>query len=364
MKRWHIISLSAVFVIGVFMAVGYHIGVRMLQGRIEDALGQGTSVESLTVNWFSVEVIGLSIKGPQGWPAARTLQAERVKLFPSLLSLLTNKIYIASIVMKKPYLSVVRDPGKLIVLPSLTAPADGKKKAEANNGDSSRRGMTIAKLELREGVLEFFDSTVSRPPLKTRLEQVDGVIRDISAPSSGTKTEFDLAAIVKGIRRDGRARASGWFGPARRDSSSQIALDAVDLVSLQPYLVKKNEARVTKGTMDLKLNSEVRDNEMDGKGKIIIRDLEFSSRGFLDTFMGIPRSTVINFLENHDNAIDLDFTLQGDASHPNFSFNETLETRIAAAMARQLGVNIRGVAEGVAEGFGSALRGLFGGTKK
>jgi hypothetical protein len=39
MKRWHIISLSAVFVIGVFMAVGYHIGVRMLQGRIEDALG-------------------------------------------------------------------------------------------------------------------------------------------------------------------------------------------------------------------------------------------------------------------------------------------------------------------------------------
>jgi hypothetical protein len=161
----------------------------------------------------------------------------------------------------------------LIVLPSLTAPADGKKKAEANNGDSSRRGMTIAKLELREGVLEFFDSTVSRPPLKTRLEQVDGVIRDISAPSSGTKTEFDLAAIVKGIRRDGRARASGWFGPARRDSSSQIALDAVDLVSLQPYLVKKNEARVTKGTMDLKLNSEVRDNEMDGKGKIIISDL-------------------------------------------------------------------------------------------
>jgi len=70
--------------------------------------------------------------------------------------------------------------------------------------------------------------------------------------------------------------------------------------------------------------------------------------------------------------------LQGDASHPNFSVNEALTTRIAAAMAEQLGVNIRGVVEGVGtlgrrgaetaegapEGVGMALRGLFGGTKK
>jgi Domain of Unknown Function (DUF748) len=372
-KRWHIIALSSVLLIGVLTVVGYHVGVRLLQARIVDALGPGSSIAEFKINWFSVEVLGLSIEAPTGWPAARTLQVERVKLFPSLLSLFTRQIHITSIITERPYLSVVRSPGKFVALPNMTA-ADGKKKG--NNADSSRRGVTIAKIEVHDGVLDFFDSTVRRPPLRTRLEQIDGVIWDISP--SATKTQFDLMAIVKGIRRDGRAQASGWVGPAHKDSSSRIALDAVDLVSLQPYLVKNNEVQVVNGMMDLTLNSEVRDNIINGKGKVVLRDLEFSSRGLFDTFMGIPRSAVINFLKNHDNAINLDFTLQGDASHPNFSVNEALATRIAAAMAGQLGVNIRGVVEGVgtlgrrgaetaegaAEGVGAALRGLFGGTKK
>ncbi len=374
MKRWHIIALSSVLLIGVLTVVGYHVGVRLLQARIIDALGPDSSIAELKINWFSVEVLGLSIEAPTGWPAARTLQVERLKLFPSLLSLFTHQIHIASIIMERPYLSVVRSPGKFVALPNMTTAADGKKKG--NNADSSRRGVTIAKIEVHDGVLDFFDSTVRRPPLKTRLEQIDGVIRDISP--SATKTQFDLMAIVKGIRRDGRAQASGWVGPAHKDSSSRIALDGVDLVSLQPYLVKSNEVQVVNGMMDLTLNSEVRDNIINGKGKVVLRDLEFSSRGLFDTFMGIPRSAVINFLKKHDNAINLDFTLQGDASHPNFSVNEALATRIAAAMAGQLGVNIRGVVEGVgtlgrrgeetaegaAEGVGAALRGLFGGTKK
>ena len=102
----------------------------------------------------------------------------------------------------------------------------------------------------------------------------------------------------------------------------------MDLVGLQPYLVKMGEAQVRKGTLDLRLNSEVRANRLDGKGKIIIRDLEFApSRGFLETFMGIPRSAVINFLKNNENAIDVDFVLAGDTSNPRFSINEAIANR-------------------------------------
>ena len=94
--------------------------------------------------------------------------------------------------------------------------------------------------------------------------------------------------------------------------------------------------------------------------------------------MGVPRSAILTFLEDHNNAIDLDFTLQGDAGHPNFSLNETLATRIASAMADELGVNIKGVAggvgtltrkgvesaKGVAEGVSSTIRDLFGPPKR
>ena len=379
MKRWHIALLAVVILLSTSIVIGYQLGVRLLQDRIVAALGPGSSVAELKVNWFSLDVFGVTIAAPKDWPTGRTFRAARVRIIPSLRTLLTDQIHISSIVFEEPYVSVMRTSGKWVIFPGLTEAREGKKNAEASRANFSPRAVTISKIELQDGVVELFDATVSRPPLKTRLERVGAVIRNVTAPSLQTRTHIESAAIVKGIRRDGRARVSGWVGPNRGESSSQITLDAVDLVSLQPYLVKIGEAQVKKGTLDLRLNSDIRASRLDGKGKIIIRDLEFApSRGYLETFMGIPRSALINFLKNNENAIDVDFVLTGDTSNPSFSINEAIATRVAMGMAAELGVSIRGLAEdfgtlgrrsvegaaGVAEGVGSVVRRLFGGSRK
>ncbi len=368
MKRWPIILLVLAVFLSLAVVAGYRIGTRLLEGKIVEALGPGSHLDQIKVNWFSIELSGLRIDAPKGWPAARTLEAERVILVPDLRSLLTERIHISSIVVEKPYLSMLRTPGKLALLPSLT---------ERKNNPSSpseNRTVTIARVELKNGSLDLFDATVRRPPLKIRMEQIDAVVRDIAVPAA-EKTGFELAGIVKGIRRDGRAKINGWTGPAARNSWSRISLTAVDMVALQPYLVKQNEGRVSSGSLDLNLDTEVRNNYLNGKGKIVLQNLEFAaSRGVFDTFMGLPRSTVIAFLKDNNNVIDLDFTLTGDAKQPNFSLNESLSTRIAASMAGQLGVSIIGVAEGlgtlgrkgmegagsVVDGVGAAIKGLFG----
>jgi len=164
-----------------------------------------------------------------------------------------------------------------------------------------------------------------------------------------------------------------------KNSSSHFILDGVDLVGLQPYLVKKGDVRVEKGSIDLNLKSEVRNKQLDGKGRLIIRDLQLGqSSGFMSTFMGMPRNAVVNSLKDKQGVIDIDFALKGDITHPNFSLNEALSTRIAAGMAGQLGVSIKGLAEGVgalggkgvegvgkaAGGIGSAVRDMFGGEKR
>jgi Domain of Unknown Function (DUF748) len=378
MKRWQIVVAAAVFFLGMSVVVAYRVGVRLLQERIVEALGPGSGITEVKVNWFSLDVFGVSITAPEGWPTGRTFRAARVRIIPNLQTILTDQIHISSIVFERPYVSVMRTSGKWILFPGLTETRDRKKKnTEAGGANLSPRAVTISKIELQDGVVDFFDATVTRPPLKTRLERVDAVIGDVAVPWSKTRTRFELAANVKGIRRDGRAKASGWLGPAHGDSSSQVTLHSVDLVSLQPYLVRIGEAQVRRGALDLRLNSEVRANRLDGKGKIIIRDLEFApSRGFLETFMGIPRAALINFLKNNENAIDVDFVLAGDISNPKFSINEAIATRVAMGMAAELGVSIRGLAEefgnfgrrsvkgaaGVAQGVGSVIRGLFGGT--
>ena len=227
--------------------------------------------------------------------------------------------------------------------------------------------------------MEVFDRTVSRPPLKIRLEQIEAVVRNVVPGNLKERTGFELNAIAKGKTRDGQLKVSGWVAAAGKDSSSHIVMKQVDLVSLQPYLVKKGDARISDGTLDLNVKSEVRSNQLDGKGNMIIRDLEFApSQNYLNTFMGLPRSAVISFLKDNDNAIDVDFTLSGDIRHPNFSLNETLATRVASGMAGQLGVSIQGLAEGLGnlgrrglEGasettntIGSMFKGLFGGSEQ
>jgi hypothetical protein len=379
MKRWQIVVLAALLFLVVGIVTGYRWGVRLLRDRVVEALGPGSSVAALKLNWFSLELLGVTIVAPQDWPTARVFRAERITIVPSLGTLLTDQIHISSIVFEKSYLAVLRTREKMVILPGLTETPSGQKNTGAGAGHTSRRRMTISKITMQDGVVELFDATVSRPPLKTRLERVDGVIRDIAVPWFEGRTHFELTATVKGMRRDGAAKAAGWVGPSGRDSLSQITLHALDLVSLQPYLVRLGEAQVRKGILDLRLNSEVRANRLDGTGKIIIRDLEFApSRSYFDTFMGIPRSAVINFLKNHENAIDVDFVLTGDTSNPTFSINEAIATRVAMGMATELGVSIRGLAEdfgtlgrrsvegvaGVVESAGSVLKGLLGGAQK
>jgi hypothetical protein len=376
MKRWQIITLAVVVVLGMAVVAGYHMGARLLHGKIVAALGPGSRVNEIKINWFSVELFGLAIDAPKGWPAARTLEAERVVVIPDLRTLFTEQIRVASIVVEKPYLSVLRTPGKLVMVPSLTEKS--RKDASPTKADARAPAVMISTIKLKDGSLDLYDTTVSRPPLKTQIQQIDAVIQDVTAPATG-RIRFDFAGIVKGAKRDGKANVNGWVGPGARDSSSRIVLAAVDLVALQSYLVKKNEVQVARGTLDLTLNSEVRNNNLDGKGKVVLKDLEFApSRGFFDTFMGLPRNAVISFLKDHNNTIDVDFTLKGDTSHPSFSLNESLSTRIATAMAGQLGVSIKKVAEelgilgrkgiegagSAVEGIGSAIKQLFGGDKK
>jgi hypothetical protein len=222
MKRWHIALLAVVILLSTSIVIGYQLGVRLLQDRIVAALGAGSSVAELKVNWFSLDVFGVTIAAPKDWPTGRTFGAARVTIIPSLRTLLTDQIHISSIVFEEPYVSVMRTSGKWVIFPGLTETREGKKNAEASRANSSPRAVTISKIELQDGIVELFDATVSRPPLKTRLERVGAVIRNVTAPSLQTRTHIESAAIVKGIRRDGRARVSGWVGPNRGDSSSQI----------------------------------------------------------------------------------------------------------------------------------------------
>ncbi len=85
-------------------------------------------------------------------------------------------------------------------------------------------------------------------------------------------------------------------------SSVKTQLRSVDLVVLQPYLIKADETGVLKGILDLDLESDVSKNRLKASGKVTISDLELApAKGAFGTFMGVPRGAVVAFLKNKGN---------------------------------------------------------------
>lgn len=354
-------ALIAAFIIlaglGLALVFGLRYATSLLKERVQQALGPESEVAQVVVGWSAIELHGVRIRAPKGWPTQDTLRAERVVVTPDLAGLFSARVHVPRIVIEQPYLSVLRTrQGEMRLLPSLL----GRK----GTGKEPGVPVTIGSVELRDGVLEVFDASVRRPAHKTRLERLQAKVDDLQLPTLAGRTRLNLEGVIKGVRRDGKLAVDGWAELGTRNSNIRTTLRGVDLVALQPYLIKSNEAGVRRGTLDLQLQSKVNNNRLHAPGTATLSDLELSTGGGpLATFMGVPRQAVIAALKNRDGRIGIDFTLEGNLDDPKFSLNENFALRLGAAVANGLGISLAGLAGGVggvAEGIGGAVKKLFG----
>ena len=376
-KKWGLIAaLVALLVVGGGV-IGFRIALNIIKGKVVAALGPDSQIKELTVGWSGVQILGLRIKGRPGWPAPDTLRTERVVIVPSLWSLFSGTVRVSSITVYRPYLSALRtQDGRLRLVPSLLEQPPQKKQSGA---PAKSKEVAIGRIRLEDGVVELFDATVAQPPHKIRLEQIRASLQDLRVPSLKGKTRLDLAAIVKGVRQDGKVKVTGWAEVASSDSSIETELRALDLLALRPYITKSTSAPVQKGTMDLTMHSDVSQNRLKAPGQVVISDLEFApGQGAGETFMGVPRDAVLSFMKSKDNKISLSFVIEGDLNNPQFSLNEAFAMRVAAGLASTLGVSLEGLARGLGtlgikggeatgeaiKGLGDALKGLFAGQRR
>lgn len=365
-QRWIAIGLAVVAGLAVLVAAGLYFGAKALKGKVEQALGPESEIGEIRLGLTSVEVLKLRVKAPAGWPAPDTLRAERIRVAPDLLALLSAKVSISSIVVEGGYVSALRSTdGKLRVVPSLLEKKEEKK--EPGKGPE----VSIGAIELKDGALEFFDATVRKPAHKVRLEQLQAKVTDLHLPELKAKSRLHLDGVLKGVRSDGKILIDGWMTFASKDSELRNTLRGVDLIALQPYLLKASEGGVRKGTLDLDLQSTIKANHLHAPGTLTLNGLELESGG---TFMGMPRAAVVGMMKDKNDRISIKFTLDGKLDDPNFRLNEGFSTRVASSLGDVLGLSVEGLAKGAGAigqkgveaagsavgGVGKAVKGIFG----
>lgn len=368
LQRWAAALALTLVILAGLAATGLYYGTRVLKAQVEAALGPESEIGAIELHWNGVEISRLRLKAPAGWPAEDALRAERIRITLDLRGLLDARIRVAAIRIEGAYVSALRSAdGKLRVVPSLLerpVPAPEEKHPPPE--------VHIGQVELEDGVMEFYDATIHKPPLKVRLEKLNALVQDIQVPELTGKTKLSLEGMLKGMQKDGHLAIQGWMEIASKDSDITITLRQVDLVALQPYLVKAAETGVKKGTLDLDLRSTVQDSRLKAPGTLTIHNLELDTSG--STFMGMPRQAVVGLLKDKNSKIDIRFVLEGNLKDPQFKLNESFATKIGASIADALGISFEGLAKGVssvgqktmeaagnaAEGVGRALKGLFG----
>lgn len=329
---------------------GLRVAALRLEAVLHEALGPRATLGRVALGWSGLELRDLRIAAaPGAWPAGDELRAARIHVRPALSSLWRGGWVIARIEIDAAYVSLLRTrQGRLRLLPALLERPGG------SGGEPV--AVELEQVVLNGATIDFHDASVRQPPHRLRLEALDADIGPLAWPALDRATTIDLQARLKGPQHDGTLAIAGTLTAATRDAQLRVRVQGVDLVALQPYLLKVNEGGVRRGTLDLKLDASVKAQHLHAPGRLTMTGLELAGGGgLLSTFAGVPRQAVMAVMQR-DGRIELGFTLEGRLDDPSFSLNENLATRLAGGLAEAVGVSLGGVVEGV----GGVIRGLFG----
>ena len=357
-KKIFVAGGAALTVLAVGAALALHFATRALQSRVQSALGPNSQVAEVVVHWSSIEMRGVHVRGPADWPAAETLAADKIIVTPDLRALVSAKLHVSKIEVENLYLSILRaHDGHVRLLPGILNEAPRNATVEA----APAHPVEIGAVAIHGGVVEFYDASIRQPAHLVRLEQLEIEIDDIHVPSQSGQMKLKLDGIVKGVHSDGKASIAGWLDPVTLDSDIETTLSGVDLIALQPYLIKAAETGVKRGKLDMSLHSQVQDKRLKAPGTVTLSGLELDSgNGAMATFMGVPRRAVIASLKDKGDRIVVPFTLAGNLDDPHFSLNESLASHLGGAVANVLGISVEGLTRGV----GTAAEGVEGMVKK
>jgi hypothetical protein len=351
--------------------------LRDLEARVTGALGPGAQIGRVSIDATAVEITDLVLPGGEGWPTPESLRAARLRIVPSWSSLLGDEIEIARIEVDSIEVSGLRTrDGSLRVLPTLLDARETQPRPEGSDAVANDAPMrvSIGEIQVTRGTLDFYDTTVAHKPWKLRLAEVEASVRDIRAPAFDAPLPIQVRAVLDGPQRDGTVALDGWIVPTTRDLELRLALGAVDLLALRPYFVEATKAALAGGTLDLTLDARVKDKRLHAPGRLVLRDLAFApGSSARSRVLGVPRDLLLAGMRARGDRIALDFSLDGSIEDPAFSLREAMSTRLAVALAKELGLGVGGLVEGTlgigregvrgageaAQGIGSALKKLL-----
>lgn len=205
-----------------------------------------------------------------------------------------------------------------------------------DNDNAARTGeevapfsITIESIELTDGALRFADYSLPLP-FSTNIHTLNGEISTLSSTSAeparvkleGQVAEFGLAHVEGAVH--------AWH--PTRQTNVHLRFRNLQVPEYSPYTVDFAGRKIAGGTMDLDLDYTVKDKQLDGQNKLVLRDLKLGEKMASSDAMDLPLDLAIALLQDSDGVIDLNLPVTGNVGDPEFDFNQVIRQALGDAI--------------------------------
>ncbi|MFB0900303.1 MAG: DUF748 domain-containing protein, partial [Polaromonas sp.] len=177
--------------------------------------------------------------------------------------------------------------------------------------------ISIARVRVANGMLAFSDASM-RPQFDARMLELKGVITGISkAPDQSAKVQLDAR-----VEDYGSAKIGGQISLLSPEKLTDInmAFSNLELSSLSPYTVKFAGYRIAGGRLWLDLQYRVKDSKLQGKNKVLLRQVVLGEKVESPGALNLPLELAIAVLTDSDGVIDIALPVSGDLNDPQFDY--------------------------------------------
>jgi len=197
--------------------------------------------------------------------------------------------------------------------------------AKADFGEEDANAVTVRRLRVDRGQLDFSDDSVS-PGFAARITELAGTANGLSS-DRGTRGNFALDGRVGEF---GYASLFGTLNPfaPRERTSFRVQFRNLDVATVSPYSMKFAGYRIASGRLSLDLNYRVNAGLLQGDNKITLDNFVLGERVESPGAPSLPLELAIALLKDPDGRIDVELPITGSLDDPQFSFGTIIWSAI------------------------------------
>ena len=198
--------------------------------------------------------------------------------------------------------------------PAQEKPAEKPVAPAASDAATAPRAVTIGKINLKEGNIQFSDFFV-KPNYSANLTSVQGTISELKPETPG-----DLYLLAR-LDNAAPVEIKGKINPLSKELFLDIIADAkeIELRSMSPYSAKYVGYGIQGGKLSFNVKYKLENRKLSAENKIILNQLTFGEKIESPTATKLPVLLAVAIMKDRNGVIDVDLPISGSLDDPQFS---------------------------------------------